>query len=55
MLVNKSLDHPFQFQIQLKDGARKLVHVSPFTGKEEVFEGEMDWIAPGAGTLFRIE
>jgi hypothetical protein len=55
MLVNKDLRHSFRFTIHLKQPGRKLIHISPYSGKEEPFGREMDWLAPGAGTLFRIE
>jgi hypothetical protein len=55
MLVNKDLINSFRYRIELKDSARKLVHVSPYSGAEEPFGREMDWVAPGAGHLFRIE
>jgi hypothetical protein len=55
MLVNKDLRHSFRFTIQLRQPGRTLIHISPYSGKEEPFGREMDWLAPGAGTLFRIE
>ncbi len=54
MLVNKDLYHSFQYKITLRWTA-KLIHVSQYSGAEEEFGREMDWIAPGAGHLFRIE
>lgn len=54
MLVNKDLAQSFQFAITLRKPG-KLIHVSPYSGKEEPFGREMDWIAPGAGHIFRIE
>jgi len=54
MLVNKDLAHSFQYRIELRKPG-KLVHVSPYSGQEEPFGREMDWVAPGAGHLFRIE
>lgn len=55
MLVNKDLNNSFRFRIRFKGGDRKLVHVSPYSGQEEAFGREMDWVAPGAGHLFRVE
>jgi hypothetical protein len=55
MLVNKDLANSFEFKIRLRRPGGKLFRISPYTGKEEPFEGEMDWIAPGAGILFRID
>ncbi|MCU1238073.1 MAG: short-chain dehydrogenase/reductase, partial [Candidatus Solibacter sp.] len=39
--------------VQLKDSAGKLIHLSPYSGREDAFEGERTWLAPGAGTLIR--
>ena len=55
MLVNKDLNNSFRYQIELKEPNHKLIHISPYSGQEESFGREMDWIAPGAGHLFRIE
>ena len=55
MIVNKDLARSFRFHILLKQDGRKLRRISPHSGREEVFEGEMDWLAPGAGILFRVE
>ena len=55
MIVNKDLNHSFRFVIHLKESARKLMRVSSYSGKEEAFGREMDWLAPGAGILFRVE
>ena len=55
MLVNKSLTASFRFEIRLKKANARLFQISPFTGKEEAMEGEMDWLAPGAGILLRVE
>ncbi|MBI3697099.1 MAG: hypothetical protein HY238_19970 [Acidobacteria bacterium] len=55
MLVNKELAQSFRFSIQLKQEGRKLLRISPYSGREEPFGREMDWLAPGAGVLFRIE
>jgi hypothetical protein len=55
MLVNKDLSHSFLFHIKLKQAERKLFRISPYTGREESFGGEMDWLAPGAGVLLRVE
>lgn len=54
MLVNKDLDDSFQYRFELKSEGT-LIHVSPYSGREEPFGREMDWVAPGAGHLFRIE
>ncbi|HWB99879.1 MAG TPA: hypothetical protein VG672_24395, partial [Bryobacteraceae bacterium] len=55
MIVNKDLSHSFQFRIELSQPNRKLIRISNYTGKEEPFGREMDWLAPGAGILFRVE
>jgi hypothetical protein len=55
MIVNKDLHNSFQFAIELKQEGRKLVRVCNYSGREEEFGREMDWLAPGAGLLFRIE
>lgn len=55
MLVNKHLDQSFQFAIQLRQEGRTLRRISPYSGREEAFGREMDWLAPGAGVLLRIE
>jgi len=54
MLVNKDLNNSFQYKINLRKPGR-LIHVSQYSGREEPFGREMDWVAPGAGHLFRIE
>ena len=55
LFVNKDLNNSFQFKVRLRRQDAKLWQVSPYSGKEEAFGGEMEWIAPGAGALFRIE
>jgi hypothetical protein len=55
MLVNKDLSHSFRFKVNLRKPYQKLTHISPYSGQEEPFGQEMDWIAPGAGHLFRLE
>jgi hypothetical protein len=55
MLVNKHLDQSFQFSVQLKQEGRALRRISPYSGREEAFGREMDWLAPGAGVLLRVE
>jgi hypothetical protein len=55
MIVNKDLAHSFRFRIDLKQQDRKLLRISPYSGHEEPFGREMDWLAPGAGILFRVE
>jgi hypothetical protein len=55
MIVNRDLNNSFQFRLRLLKENAKLIRISPYTGKEEAFGGEMDWLAPGAGILLRIE
>jgi hypothetical protein len=55
MIVNKDLSNSFQFSIHLKQNGRKLIRISPYSGDEQPFGREMDWLAPGAGILFRVE
>ena len=54
MIVNKDLAQSFRFRIDLKREG-KLIRISPYSGREEAFGREMDWLAPGAGILFRVE
>jgi hypothetical protein len=55
MVVNKDLNNSFQFHLHLLKENVKLIRISPYSGREEPFGGEMDWLAPGAGVLLRIE
>ncbi len=55
MIVNKDLEHSIRFLIRLKQQDKRLFQISPYTGKEAPFQGEMDWLAPGAGALFEIK
>lgn len=55
MIVNKDLRNSFQFKIHLRRPEGKLIRLSPYSGEEQPFGREMDWLAPGAGILFRIE
>ena len=55
LLVNKDLKNSFQFKIRFKQGSAKLFRVSPYSGQEQPFGREMDWLAPGAGVLLRVE
>ena len=54
LIVNKDLRNSFQFRIRLKQTDGKLMRVSPYSGQEQPFVREMDWLAPGAGILFRV-
>ena len=55
LIVNKDLRNSFQFRVELKQESHKLIRISPYTGQEEAFGREMDWLAPGAGILFRVD
>jgi hypothetical protein len=55
LLVNKDLKNSFQFHVRLRQTGRKLIRISPYSGQEEPFGREMDWLAPGSGILLRIE
>ncbi len=55
LLVNKDLKNSFQFKIRFKQGSARLFRVSPYSGQEQPFGREMDWLAPGAGVLLRVE
>ena len=55
MLVNKDLNNSFQFRLRTKPEGRKLFRISPYSGREEPFGREMDWLAPGGGVLLRLE
>jgi hypothetical protein len=54
MVVNKNLHQSFWFKIALKQEGEKMMEVSSFTGKE-TGQGYDNWLAPGAGKLFRVE
>ncbi len=53
MLVNKDLNNSFRYRLDLKKPGN-LIHISQYSGREEPFGREMDWVAPGAGHLFRV-
>ena len=44
-----------RIRVEVEAGGRKLIRISNYSGKEEPFGREMDWLAPGAGILFRVE
>jgi hypothetical protein len=54
MLVNRDLEHSINFAIKLRQPQMQLRRISSYTGQEEDFGGEMDWLAPGAGILFKL-
>jgi len=55
MIVNKSLKYSIRYAIDLKNEDEHLVLISPYTGQQIAFTGEMNWLAPGAGALFEIK
>ena len=55
MIVNKDLEHSIRYVIRLRQRDKRLFQISPYTGKEEALQGEMNWLAPGAGALFEIK
>lgn len=54
LVVNKDLRNSFQFAVELKQRGRKFVRICNYSGQEEPFGREMDWLAPGAGVLLRV-
>jgi hypothetical protein len=48
LIVNKDLRNSFQFRLALKQEGAKLIRISPYSGQEQPFGREMDWLAPGA-------
>jgi len=52
MLVNKSLTESFDFEVKLNSSGQ-LHCVSPYNGQEE--SHNVGWLAPGAGSLCRVE
>lgn len=54
MLVNKSLKDNYSFEVVPRATDATLYRVSPVSGKESILGGEGNWLAPGAGVLFRI-
>jgi len=55
MIVNKDLGNSISYAIHLKQENKHLYQISPYDGKEQLFQGEMMWLAPGAGALFEIK
>jgi hypothetical protein len=54
MLVNRDLAHSMLFSIKLRQPNLHIKRISPYTGQEEDFSGEQDWLAPGAGILLKL-
>lgn len=55
LLVNRDLKASMHFSIELRKPYRRLIWVSPFTGKEMAFTRFMRWVGPGAGVLFHLK
>jgi len=55
LLVNKDLNNSYRFAIQLRRAGAGLIRISPYSGREQPLGREMDWLAPGAGVLLRVE
>jgi hypothetical protein len=55
MIVNKDLTYSFRFDIEFKRKVHRILRINPYTGQEEPFTGEQNWLAPGGGILLRIE
>jgi hypothetical protein len=55
MLVNKDLTYSFRFNIEFAQEVHRILRINPYSGQEEPFSGEQNWIAPGGGVLLRLE
>lgn len=55
LLVNKDLNDSYRFIVKLRRVGARLIRISAYSGREEPLGREMDWLAPGAGVLLRIE
>lgn len=55
MIVNKDLSYSFKFEIEFRRPVTVLHRINPYTGAEEPFEGEQNWLAPGGGVLLRVD
>ena len=47
MIVNKDLQRSFVLHVYLRDKRKKLVLISQYSGKDEEFSGERQWISAG--------
>ena len=54
-IVDKDLTYSFKFDIELRRPVVALQRVNPYTGAEEPFEGEQNWLAPGGAILIRVD
>ncbi|MGH9471046.1 MAG: hypothetical protein ACRD1N_11985 [Terriglobia bacterium] len=55
MLVNEDLSRSMNFQITLRAPAAKLQCISPYSGEPQPLDSAMEWLAPGAGVLLRVQ
>lgn len=55
MIVNKDLVYSFQFEIDWRMEPRRVLRVNPYSGAEEPFEGEQNWVGPGGAVLLRLD
>jgi len=55
MVVNKDLTYSFRFDIEFARKVNHVLRINPYSGQEEPFSGEQNWIAPGGGVLLRLE
>jgi hypothetical protein len=54
LIVNKDIEKSVQLKVSFKKGG-KILLVSPYGLGKVQFEGEQDWLAPGAGALLTVE
>jgi len=55
MVVNKDLKLSHPVDLHARKPAKSVKLVSPYTGELMPFEGEQIWLAPGQGSLLRVE
>jgi hypothetical protein len=55
MIVNKDLTYSFRFDIEFRREVHHIMRINPYSGGEEPFRGEQNWLAPGGGVLLRVE
>ena len=55
MVVNKDLGKSHHCSPQFRSAPKQLRHISPYTGQLTPFEGEYMWLAPGQGTLLKLD
>ena len=55
MIVNKDLVYSFRFDMHFKRPVKTITRINPYSGREERFGGEANWLQPGGGVLLRVE